>query len=180
MIHYYCYFQESGEFTPETKVFKVAVGDNRRDLTHLNLVENYAADLGYFFRPWDDATEEILILKSKRFVSDCGRVGFGCQVIRLTMTAFYRHLVDGDILTVNQSNIFVHNLHKLYSSISPKFFAIHNSFLKYYFAPTFSRKYLSDKVRTENKNSLILLAILFALFLLQGWLDGLEMHMLYD
>ena len=178
MVHYYCYFQESGDFTPETKVFKVAVGDNRRDLTHLNLVENYAADLGYFFRPWDDATEEILILRSKRYVPDCGRVGFGCQVIRLTMTAFYRHLIDGDILTVNQSNIFVHNLHKLYSSISPKFFATHNSFLKYYFAPTYSRKYLSDGVESERNTAVVGLCLVALLFLFQAYLDHLEMMIL--
>lgn len=180
MKRYYCFFLEKGEFSPETKVFKVAVGSGTRDLCHAKLVENYAADLGFFFRPWDDVTEHELILRSKRYVSDCGRVGISYQIITLTMSNFYRHLIDDDLLNVPQSPTFIHNLHKLYSAVSPKFFAAQNRFLKYYFAPTFSRKHLSDKVRTENRNSLILLALLFALFLLQGWLDGLEMHMLYD
>ena len=50
MTHYYCYIQSAAQLTPETKIFKVKIGENQRDQIKKSLLDCYAQDTDGFFR----------------------------------------------------------------------------------------------------------------------------------
>ena len=179
MVRYYVYCESQGDIKPDTQVFKVKVGRNKRDLVKCSLLENYAEDMGYFFRPYDEITENWLIVRSKSLFKGSERVGLFYQSIRITVQELYRHILDGDLHTVKPSPNYLHNLFRtkicLYPAVNlrKKFGTIFDS------ATTFPRKNLSRRQESIEMSALVGIVATLGLFLIGALLEGLEKSILW-
>lgn len=174
MVRYYFYCECQGDIKPDTQVFKVKVGQNKRDQVKRSLLENYAEDMGYFFRPYDEITENWLILKSKSLFKGSERVGLFYQSIRITVQELYRHILDGDLDTVKPSPNYIHNLFLskicLYPAVNlrKKLGTIFDS------ATTFPRKNLSPRHEDQVSHAMVSFGLITLLFIIGAILEGIE------
>lgn len=174
MVRYYVYCECQGDIRPDTQVFKVKVGSSRRDRVKCSLLENYAEDMGFFFRPYDEITENWLILRSKSLLKGSERVGLFYQSIRITVQELYRHILDGDLDTVKPSSNYIHNLFLskicLYPSVNlrKKLGTIFDP------ATTFPRKNLSRRQESIEMSAVVGIIAVSALFLIGAILEGIE------
>lgn len=174
MKHYFCYFEESGQFTPSSRVYKVVVSDGLRDQAKKCLVDNYACDCGFFFRVWDSSTEFELKQLSSGFVSDSFLHPYGFQIITLTISELYRHIINGTLKTATNSNLYFSNARKIVSILSPKYFILLSRSSNATFASTSKRKNLSFAKLAEGKKVGLYFTLILVLFLLAGYLEGVE------
>lgn len=174
MKHYFCYCEEPGMLCPTSRVYKVAIGDNDRDQVKKCLVDNYALDCGFYFRIWDDSTEFDLSKRCTVKPRAGYPIGHPFQIIHLSIRDLYRHIIDGDLHCVQNSVNSHRNFLQMASVLSPDFFA---QFLRRKAtpaAPSHTRKYLSHVLADDMITTIIGGMVVTAIFLLIGFLDGLQ------
>lgn len=174
MVRYYCYFEIQGQIRPDSKVFKVKVGSSRRDQTKRALLENYAADCGYYFRPWDEITESELIFRSSNLFSACGQVGRNFKIILLDVQSLYRHIINGDLHTVQQSSNYLKNLFRSKTIMYPFQIRSKKTNPEKTICEILPRKYLSRRQESIETSAIVGLVATLALFLIGAILEGLE------
>lgn len=169
MTHYYCYIQSAALLTPDTKVFKVKVGNNHRDQVKKTLLDCYAQDTDGFFRIWDDTTDyHLRMLMSKR-VED-GRICFlGSQTILTDIQTLYQKIIDGELDSLKNPPFAVRNYLRVSAILSPQFFFRNNRRQAKPSVQAVPRKNLSPRDVTNETNG----AIGFAIMLLLYWLGSL-------
>lgn len=174
MVRYYVYCESQGISNPDAQVFKVKVGSSRRDRVKCSLLENYAEDMGYFFRPYDEITTNWLILRNERLFKGSEQVGLLCGSVLISIQDLYRHIIDGDLHTVKPSSNYVHNLFRTKICLFPainlrkKFGTVFDS------ATTFPRKNLSRRQESIEISAIVGLVATLGLFLLGALLEGIE------
>lgn len=174
MVRYYVYCECKGDIKPDTQVFKVKIGQNKRDLVKCSLLENYAEDMGYFFRPYDEITENWLILRSKSLIRGSERVGLFYQSIRITVQELYRHILDGDLDTVKPSSNYIHNLFLSKICLYPAVNLRRKLGTIFDPATTFPRKNLSRRQESIEISAVVGIIAVSALFLIGAILEGIE------
>lgn len=178
MKRYYCYCEESGMLCPTSRVYKVAIGDNDRDQIKKCLVDNYALDCGFYFRIWDDATEFDLSKRCNVKPSAGYPIGHPFQIIHLSIRDLYHHIIDGDLHCVQNSINSHRNFIRMASVLSPDFCAQFLNRKSTTTAPSLSRKNLSHVLPDDMISTIYAGMVVTAIFLLIGFLDGLEKSML--
>lgn len=179
MVKYYVYCECQGEKHPDAQVFKVKVGSSRRDRVKCSLLENYAEDMGYFFRPNDEITTNWLILRNERLFKGSEQVGLLYGSVLISVQDLYRHIIDGDLNTVKPSSNYFHNLFRtkicLYPAVNlrKKFGTIFDS------ATTFPRKNLSRRQESIETSAVVGIIATLALFLIGAILEGLEKSIIW-
>ena len=179
MVKYYVYCECQGNIKTDTQVFKVKVGSSRRDRVKCSLLENYAEDMGFFFRPYDEITENWLIVKSKSLFEGSERVGLLCGSVLISVQDLYRHIIDGDLHTVKPSSNYVRNLFLtkicLYPAVNlrKKFGTIFDS------ATTYPRKNLSPRHEDQVSHALVSFGLITLLFIIGAILEGIEKSVLW-
>lgn len=174
MKKYYVYCECQGEKHPDAQVFKVKVGSNRRDRVKCSLLESYAEDMGYFFRPYDEIAANWLILRNERLFKGSEQVGLLYGSVLISIQDLYRHIINGDLHTVKPSSNYVHNLFRtkicLYPAVNlrKKFGTIFDT------ATTFPRKNLSRRQESIETSAIVGLIATLGLFLLAALLEGIE------
>lgn len=169
MVHFYCFIESGEQVNADTKVFKVAVGDNQRDQVKKALVDCYANDTNAFFRIWDDATDFHLSQMMRFEPADnvCSMVGL--NMIKTDIQTLYRKIVDGSLASLENPSYVSHNAFRMLSVLSPTFF-IRNSCRKAGSpVPAGTRKNLSVRPTQED----YVAAVGFALIALLYWLGSL-------
>lgn len=178
MKHYYCYCEESGILSPASRVYKVAVGDNDRDQVKKCLVDNYAIDCGFYFRIWDDATEFDLSKRCSVKPRSGYPIGHPFQIIHLSIRDLFRHIIDGDLHCVQNSINSHRNFLRMASILSPDFSAQFLNRKSTTTAQSPTRKYLSHVLPDDMISTIYAGMVVTAIFLLIGFLEGLERSML--
>lgn len=176
MVHLYCFIRDCGEVRPDAKVFKVKVGSSQRDQVKCSLLENYARDLGWYFHRWDDTTDKMLILRYGRFFAGSEKIGLRYETIVLSVSDLYRHIIDGDLDSVQNSPQFFRNLFRSYSIVNPTLHLRKSTAKIKTFASTFSRKNLSPVMSRQTIDTLYCGFAVFVLFILGAMLDGLAVR----
>lgn len=174
MVRYYCYFEIKGQIRPDSKVFKVKVGSSRRDQTKRALLENYAADCGFYFRPWDEITESELIFRSSNLFSACGQVGRNFKIILLDVQSLYRHIINGDLHTVQQTSNYLKNLFRSKTIMYPFQIRSKKTNPEKTICEILPRKYLSRHHESIAMSAIVGLVATLGLFLLGALLEGIE------
>lgn len=178
MKHYYCYCEESGMLCQTSRVYKVAIGDNDRDQVKKFLVDNYALDCGFYFRIWDDATEFDLSKRCAMKPRSGFTIGHPFQIIHLSIRDLYRHIIDGDLHCVQNSINSYRNFLRMASVLSPDFCAQILRRKATATAPSLRRKNLSHVLPDDMISTIYAGMVVTAIFLLIGFLEGLERSML--
>lgn len=177
MKRFYCYCEESGMLCPTSRVYKVTIGDGDRDQVKKFLVDNYALDCGFYFRIWDDATEFDLSKRCTMKPRQGYPIGHPFQIIHLSIRDLYRHIIDGDLHCVQNSINSHSNFLRMASVLSPDFCA---QFLRRKATTTAqspTRKYLSHVLPDDMITTIFAGMVVTAIFLLIGFLEGLERSM---
>ena len=121
MVHYFCFIQSQGELHPDSRVFKVKVGESFRDQTKSSLIENFAADLGWYYHEWDKTTDDRLIQATCGNLVQLNRTGYVFNTIEITINALYRHLQDNTLDSVQPSTNYIKNQLKSSAILFPAF-----------------------------------------------------------
>ena len=119
MVHYYCFIQTQGDLSPESRVFKVKVGESFREQAKSSLIENFASDLGWFYHVWDSSVDDRLIQASNRYRNQVRLTAFVFDTIVISVTALYKHLQDNTLDSVNPTKNYLKNRERTISITNP-------------------------------------------------------------
>lgn len=109
MVHYFCFIQTQGDLSPESRVFKVKVGDSFREQAKSSLIENFASDLGWYYHIWDSTTDDRLIQATCRYRNLVRLTAFAFDTIVISVSALYKHLQDNTLDSVQPSKNYIKN-----------------------------------------------------------------------
>lgn len=174
MVHYYCYTQNLENLSPDSKVFKVAIGDSDRDQVKKALLDCYATDNGFFFRVWDDTTDFELLRKCAWSDLDCSSRAFPFEVVVVSVSKLYAAIIDGRLAEIKNPPHYFRNALRMRSILSPSFFFYISSSKNRLSAPSPRRKNLNHVLTEDVVNTIIGSMIVTAIFLFVGFLDGLQ------
>lgn len=127
MVKYYCFFKECERFSPGSLVFKVKIGISQRDQIKRSLLENFAQDFGYFFRPWDDVTQSELILRSSGSWQGSSGVDVLYSTIVVSVAELYKSIIDGTLDQYKPDTVYNRNKFRLLSILCPAFLSSKSS-----------------------------------------------------
>ena len=169
MVHYYCFIEKPCNLQAGSRVFKVKVGDTRRDQVKRVLVDCYSTDKNAFFRLWDADTDFFLANQLHTKPRDHASMSSGLNVIVTDIQTLYRNIDEGTLDSLNNPPHVARNAFRMMSILSPSFFIKNFSARRAPSVPPVKRQNLS--VRPTREDSMA--AIGFALMALLYWLGSL-------
>ena len=177
MVKYYCFFKDCGHFSPNSIVFKVKVGSTHRDQVKRSLLENYAQDCGYFFRPFDDVTHSELILRCGGSYQGSGGVDVLYSTVVISVAELYKSIIDGTLDYIKPNSVYNRNKFRLLSILCPAFLSSKSSSHCNTSRQPQRRKNLSPQGEWVLFNAAFGMLASVILFLLGALLEGLERSM---
>lgn len=174
MVKYYCFFKECEQFSPDSLVFKVKIGISQRDQVKRSLLENFAQDCGYYFRPWDDVTHSELILRSSGSWQGSSGVDVLYSTVVVSVAELYKSIIDGTLDQYKPSSVYNRNRFRLLSILCPAFLSSRSSSLCNTSRQPQRRKNLSPQGEWVLFNAAFGMLACVILFLLGAILEGLE------
>jgi hypothetical protein len=169
MVHFYCFVENPCNLQAGSRVFKVKVGDSRRDQVKRVLVDCYSTDTNAFFRLWDADTDYFLNHAVTTKPVDLLAQNFGLSVVLTDIQTLYRNIVSGTLDSISNPPRVAHNAFRMMSILSPTFFHRNRPKGTKSSVPPVKRQNLS--VRPTREDSMA--AIGFALMALLYWLGSL-------
>lgn len=177
MVHYYCFFKNCGQFSPDSIVFKVKVGFSHRDQVKRSLLENYSQDCGYFFRPWDDVTHSELILRCGGSMRGSSGVDVLYSTVVISVAELYKSIIDGTLDYIKPDSVYNRNRFRLLSILCPAFLSSKSSSHCNTSRQPQRRKNLDPRGEWVLFNAAFGMLACVILFLLGALLEGLERSM---
>lgn len=177
MVKYYCFFKECGQFSPGSIVFKVKVGISQRDQTKRSLLENFAQDCGYYFRPWDDVTHSELILRSNGSWHGSSGVDVLYSTVVVSVAELYKSIIDGTLDQYKPDSVYNHNRFRLLSILCPAYLSSKSSSNCNTPRQPYQRKNLDPRSEWVLFNAGFGMLACVILFLIGALLEGLERSM---
>lgn len=174
MVKYYCFFKDCGQFSPGSLVFKVKIGISQRDQVKRSLLENFAQDCGYFFRPWDDVTQSELILRSSGSWQCSSGVEVLYSTVVVSVAELYKSIIDGTLDQYKPSSVYNRNRFRLLSILCPAFLSSKSSSNCNTSRQPQRRKNLSPQGEWVLFNAAFGMLACVILFLIGALLEGLE------
>lgn len=174
MKRYYYFVRNLNGFCPDDVVYKVAVGSSMREHAKMILVSEFARDCGMYFQPVSD--------KSDRAVSSLANslfkgTSFALMYLRranVSISDLYQMIVDDSFITFERNLTEPKTKFRLLSLLSPSFFFINQPSKCITSCQPSRSKYLSPAEGSENTHVLISVWLILGLFMLAGYLEGLE------
>lgn len=177
MVKYYCFFKDCGQFSPNSIVFKVKMGSKHRDQLKRSLLENFAQDCGYYFRPWDDVTQSELILRCGGSMQDSSGVDVLYSTVVVSVAELYKNIIDGTLDYIKPNSVYNRNRFRLLSILSTAFLSSKSSSNCNTSRQPQIRKNLSPEGEWVLFNAAFGMLACVVLFLLGALLEGLERSM---
>ena len=177
MVKYYCFFKDCERLCPGSIVFKVKVDISHRDQVKRSLLENFAQDCGYYFRPWDDITQSELILRSSGSWQDSRGVDVLYSTVVISVTGLYKSIIDGTLDYIKPDSVYNRNRFRLLSILCPTFLSSKSSSNCNTSRQPYQRKNLSPQGEWVLFNAAFGILASIILFLLGALLEGLERSM---
>lgn len=170
----FCFIPHAGRLNIGEKVFCVWIGSSDREQTKRFLVENFASDIGAFFRPWDADTDYYLKVQcaadsagSKKFLSSYIRIDVKIQ-------DFYKAIIDGNYMNLDNPSYVNRNIFRTLCHTNPAAHFINQAKNHIETATSVIRKNLSDSERITGYNAYVPFCLILVLFLLGALLEGVE------
>lgn len=177
MVKYYCFFKDCGQFSHNSIVFKVKMGSTHRDQVKRSLLENFAQDCGYYFRPWDDVTHSELILRCGGSMQGSSGVDVLYSTVVVSVAELYKHIIDGTLDYIKPNSVYNRNRFRLLSILCPAFLSSKSSSDCNTSRQPYQRKNLSPEGEWVLFNAAFGMLACVVLFLLGAILEGLERSM---
>ena len=177
MVKYYCFFKDYGQFSPNSIVFKVKMGTTHRDQVKRSLLENFAQDCGYYFRPWDDVTHSELILRCGGSMQGSRGVNVLYSTVVISVAGLYKSIIDGTLDYIKPDSVYSRNRFRLLSILCPAFLSSKSSSDCNTSRQPYQRKNLSPEGEWVLFNAAFGILACVVIFLLGALLEGLERSM---
>lgn len=177
MVKYYCFFKDCGRLRPDSIVFKVKVGTTHRDQVKRSLLENFAQDCGYYFRPWDDVTHSELILRCGGSMQGSSGVDVLYSTVVISVAGLYKSIIDGTLDYIKPDSVYNRNRFRLLSILCPAFLSSKSYSNCNTSRQPYQRKNLDPRGEWVLFNAAFGMLACVILFLLGALLEGLERSM---
>lgn len=174
MKSYYYYLRNAESTDPNQVLYKVAVGRSSREMIKLSLLENFALDTGGFLRQVDEDSDFFLLARAKRIFPSSRYPMMMWKSSQLNVVSLYRMIMDDTIGRFERELKMPKSYFFQISSLLPSYFAPRLHLVSLRPASQSPRKYLSNKEEVSPRFVAISCAIVVALFLFAGWLEGIE------
>lgn len=174
MKRYYYFVRNLNGFGTDDVVYKVAVGSSMREHAKMILVSEFARDCGMYFQPVSDKSDRaISSLANSLFKA----TSFALMYLRranVSISDLYQMIVDDSFTTFEKNLAEPTAKLRLLSLLSPSFFFVNQPIKCITTCQPSRSKYLSHAKGSENTLVLISVCLILGLFMLAGYLEGLE------
>lgn len=174
MKRYYYFVRNLNGFCPDDVVYKVAVGASMREHAKMILVSEFARDCGMYFQPVSDISDMAINSLANSLFKGTSFALMYLRRANVSVSDLYQMIVDDSFVTFEQNLTEPTTKFKLLSLISPSFFFINQPSKCITSCQPSRSKYLSHAKGSENTHVLISVWLILVLFMLAGYLEGLE------
>lgn len=174
MKRYYYFVRNLNGFGSNDVIYKVAIGTSMREHAKMILVSEFARDCGMYFQPVSyNSDRAISSLANSLFKG----TSFALMYLRranISISDLYQMIVDDSFTTFEKNLAEPAAKLRLLSLLSPSFFFINQPIKCITSCQPSRSKYLSHAKGSEITHVLISVCLILVLFMLAGYLEGLE------
>lgn len=174
MKRFYYFVRNLHGFGANDVVYKVGVGSSLRESAQQELINQYAADCGCYFRLVSDESDRAIDLLAKSLFPDSKFALLHLRRANLSVSELYRMIVEDSFATFEKDLAESRSKFQLLSILSPSFFYHNHTSICHTTCQPIRRKYLSPAKGSENTHVALAVGVIIVLFLISGYLEGLE------
>lgn len=174
MKRYYYFVRNLNGFGSDDVVYKVAVGSCMREHAKMVLVSEFARDCGMYFQPVSDVSDRAISSLANSLFKGTSFALMYLRRANISISDLYQMIVDDSFTTFEKNLAEPTAKLRLLSLLSPSFFFINQPIKCITTCQPSRSKYLSHAKGSENTHVLISVCLILVLFMLAGYLEGLE------
>lgn len=174
MKRYYYFVRNLNGFGSDDVVYKVAVGSSMREHAKMILLSEFARDCGMYFQPVSDVSDRAIDSLANSLFKGTSFALMYLRRANVSISDLYQMIVDDSFVTFERDLTEPTTKFRLLSLLSPSFFFINQPSKCITSCQPSRSKYLSSTEGSENTHVLISVCLILGLFLLAGYLEGLE------
>lgn len=174
MKRYYYFVRNLNGFCPDDVVYKVAVGSSMREHAKMVLVSEFARDCGMYFQPVSDVSDRAISSLANSLFKGSSFALMYLRRVNVSISDLYQMIVDDSFVTFEKNLSEPATKFRLLSNISPSFFFINQPSKCITTCQPSRSKYLSHAKGSQNTSVAIAFCLILGLFMLAGYLEGLE------
>lgn len=174
MKRYYYFVRNLNGFGTDDVVYKVAVGSSMREHAKMILVSEFARDCGMYFQPVSDKSDRAISSLANSLFKGTSFALMYLRRTNISISDLYQMIVDDSFVTFEQNLTEPTTKFKLLSLLSPSFFFINQPSKCITSCQPSRSKYLSHAKGSQNTSVAIAVGLILGLFMLAGYLEGLE------
>lgn len=174
MKRYYYFVRNLNGFGSDDVVYKVAVGSSMREHAKMVLVSEFARDCGMYFQPVSDMSDRAINSLANSLFKGTSFALMYLLRANISISDLYQMIVDDSFTTFEKNLAEPTAKLRLLSLLSPSFFFINQPIKCITTCQPSRSKYLSHAKESENTLVLISVCLILGLFMLAGYLEGLE------
>ena len=174
MKRYYYFVRNLNGFGSDDVVYKVAVGSSMREHAKVVLVSEFARDCGMYFQPVSDKSDRAISSLANSLFKGTSFALMYLRRANISISDLYQMIVDDSFTTFEKNLAEPTAKLRLLSLLSPSFFFINQPSKRITTCQPSRSKYLSHEKGSENTHVLISVCLILGLFMLAGYLEGLE------
>lgn len=174
MKHYYYFVRNLNGFGSGDVVYKVAVGASMREHVKFELVRQFASDCGMYFHPVSDESDRAILLLANSLFKGTSFPEMYLRRANVSISELYRMILDDSFTSFESSLTESPAKFRLLSHLSPSFRLLNHNIKCNTLRHPSRSKYLSHAEGSENTRVVISFCLILVLFLLSGYLDGVE------
>ena len=174
MKRYYYFVRNLNGFGSNDVVYKVAVGTSMREHAKMILISEFARDCGMYFQPVSDKSDRAINSLANSLFKGTSFALMYLRRANISISDLYQMIVDDSFTTFEKKLAKPTAKLRLLSLLSPSFFFINQPIKCITSCQPSRSKYLSHAKGSENTHVLISVCLILVLFILAGYLEGLE------
>ena len=174
MKRYYYFVRNLNGFGPDDVVYKVAVGSSMREHAKMVLVSEFARDCGMYFQPVSDVSDRAISSLANSLFKGTSFALMYLRRANVSISDLYQMIVDDSFTSFEKNLTEPTTKLRLLSLLSPSFFFINQPSKCITSCQPSRSKYLSHAEGSEKTHVLISVCLILVLFMLAGYLEGLE------
>lgn len=174
MKRYYYFVRNLNGFCPDDVVYKVAVGSSMREHAKMVLVAEFASDCGMYFHPVSDVSDRAINSLANSLFAGTSFALMYLRRANISISDLYQMIVDDSFATFEKNLTEPTAKLHLLSLLSPSFLFLNQQSKCITSCQPSRSKYLSHAEGSQNTQVLISVWLILGLFILAGYLEGLE------
>lgn len=174
MKRYFYFVRNLHGFCANDVVYKVGVGSSLRECAQVELIRQFATDCGCYFRLVSDKSDRAINCLAESLFPDSKFALLHLRRANLSVTELYRLIVEDSFATFERDLHESRSKFQLLSNLSPTFFYHNHKSNCITSCQPNRRKYLSPAKGSENTQVALAIGVIIVLFLISGYLEGLE------